>query len=181
MINVNNINSLFSNNVNDPNINSNTKRVDDSSLSKEADGEKTNQETYYHGKITKIEGNTYYDKDGDKKRILYKKGNSFVSVGIGSQVEEVENGIGGKSRVSAKGTVQADVGNDSGIKVEGEGYIEGGVLAEGEASLGRITRVNKEGNDYIVFKQGLSGSAEAGVFSGVRGAVSVYNGYDSIT
>jgi hypothetical protein len=72
MININNINSLFSNNVNDPNINSNTKRVDDSSLSKGADSEKTNQETYYHGKRTKIEGNTYYDKDGDKQRILYK-------------------------------------------------------------------------------------------------------------
>jgi len=181
MININNINSLFSNNVNDPNINSNTKRVDDSSLSKGADSEKTNEETYYHGKRTKIEGNTYYDKDGDKQRILYKKENSFVSVGIGSQVEEVENGIGGKAKVSAKGTVQADVGNGSGIKVEGEAYVEGGVWAEGEASLGRTRRVSKEGNDYIIYKQGVSASAGAGVFSGVRGAVSVYNGYDSIT
>ncbi len=182
MINVDNINSLspqFSNNVNDPNININTKRVGDSSVSKGAYSEKTNEETYYHGKRTKIEGNTYYDKDGNG--ILYKKQNSFVSVGIGSQVEEVENGIGGKARVSAKGAVQADVGNGSGIKVEGEAYIEGGVWAEGEASLGLTRRVSKEGNDYIVYKQGGSGSAGAGVFSGVRGAVSVYNGYDSIT
>jgi hypothetical protein len=181
MININNINSLFSNNVNDPNINSNTKRGDDSSLSKGADSEKTNEETYYHGKRTKIEGNTYYDKDGDKQRILYKKENSFVSVGIGSQVEEVENGIGGKARVSAKGTVQSDVGNANGIKVEGEGYIEAGVWAEGEASLGNTRHVSKEADDYIIYKQGVSASAGAGVFSGVRGAVSVYNGYDSIT
>jgi hypothetical protein len=183
MININNINSLssqFSNNVNDPNINSNTKRVGDSSVSKGADSEKTNEETYYHGKRTKIEGNTYYDKDGDKQRILYKKGNNFASVGIGSQVEEVENGIGGKARVSAKGAVQSDVGNGSGIKVEGEAYIEGGVWAEAEASLGSTKRVSKEGNDYIVYKQGISASAGAGVSVGVRGTVSVYNGYDSI-
>jgi hypothetical protein len=183
MINVNNINSLspqFSNNVNDPNINSNTKGVGDSSVSKGADSEKTNEETYYHGKKTKIEGNTYYDKDGDKQRILYKKENSFFSVGIGSQVEEVENGIGGKARVSAKGTVQLDVGNGSCIKVEGEEYIEGGVWAEAEASLGSTKRVSKEGNDYIVYKQGISASARAGVAVGVRGTVSVYNGYDSI-
>jgi hypothetical protein len=102
-------------------------------------------------------------------------------VGIGSKAEEVENGIGGKARVSAKGTVQADVGNGSGIKVEGEAYVEGGVWAEGEASLGRTRRVSKEGNDYIVYKQGISASAGAGVSAGVRGAVSVYNGYDSIT
>ncbi len=102
-------------------------------------------------------------------------------MGIGDKAEEVENGIGGKARVSAKGTVQADVGNGSGIKVEGEAYIEGGVWAEGEASLGRTRRVSKEGNDYIVYKQGISASAGAGVSAGVRGAVSVYNGYDSIT
>ncbi len=101
-------------------------------------------------------------------------------MGIGSKAEGVENGIGGKAKVSAKGTVQADVGNNSGIKVEGEGYVEGGVWAEGEASLG-IRRVSKEGNDYIVCKFGVSGSAGAGVSVGGRGAVSVYNGYDSIT
>jgi hypothetical protein len=181
MINVNNINSLFSNNINDPNINSNTKRVDDSSLSKGADSKETSEETYYHGKRTKIEENRYYDKDGDGQTILYKRGNSFASVGIGSKAEKVENGIGGKARVSAKGTVQADVGNGSGIKVEGEAYVEGGVWAEGEASLGRTRRVSKEGNDYIIYKEGGSASAGAGVFVGVRGAVSVYNGYDSIT
>jgi hypothetical protein len=189
----------FSNSVNNPNTthNSNAQRVGDSnvrrggssgssgnsgnSVSNRAGSKETSEETYYHGKRTKIEGNTYYDKDGDKQRILYKRGNSFVSVGIGDKAEEVENGIGGKARVSAKGTVQADVGNGSGIKVEGEAYVEGGVWAEGEASLGRTRRVSKEGNDYIVYKEGVSASAGAGVFVGVRGAVSVYNGYDSIT
>jgi len=189
--------SQFSNSVNNQNTtnNSNIQRVADgnvrrggssrgnsgNSVSNRAGSKGTNDETYYHGKRTKIEGNTYYDKDGDRQRILYKRGNSFASVGIGSKAEEVENGIGGKARVSAKGTVQADVGNSSGIKVEGEAYVEGGVWAEGEASLGRTRRVSKEGNDYIVYKQGISASAGAGVFAGVRGAVSVYNGYDSIT
>ena len=189
--------SQFSNSVNNQNTthNSNTQRVGNgnvrrggsssgssgNSVSNRAGSKETSEETYYHGKRTKIEGNTYYDKDGDRQRILYKRGNSFASVGIGSKVEGVENGIGGKARVSAKGTVQADVGNGSGIKVEGEAYIEGGVWAEGEASLGRTRRVSKEGNDYIVYKQGISASAGAGVFAGVRGAVSVYNGYDSIT
>jgi hypothetical protein len=175
--------SQFSNSVSNPNTthNSNTQRVGNSSVSNRAGSKETSDETYYHGKRTKIEGNTYYDKDGDGQRILYKRGNSFASVGIGSKAEEVEHGIGGKAKVSAKGTVQADVGNGSGIKVEGEAYVEGGVWAEGEASLGRTRRVSKEGNDYIVYKQGVSASAGAGVSAGVRGAVSVYNGYDSIT
>jgi hypothetical protein len=188
MINVNNINSFNS----DTQYNSDTQRVGNSnvrrvgsssgnSISNRAGSKETSEETYYHGKRTKIEGNRYYDKDGDKQRILYKRGNSFASVGIGSKAEEVENGIGGKAKVSAKGTLQTEVGNGSGIKVEGEAYVEGGVWAEGEASLGCTRRVSKEGNNYIVYKQGVSASAGAGVSAGVRGAVSVYNGYDSIT
>jgi hypothetical protein len=193
--------SQFSNSVNNQNTthNSNTQRVGDSnvrrggsssgssgnssnSVSNRAGSKETSEETYYHGKRTKIEGNTYYDKDGDGQRILYKRGNSFASVGIGAKVEEAENGMGRKARVSAKGTVQADVGNDSGIKVEGEGYIEAGAWAEGEGfTFGSTRRVNKEGNDYIVYRQGVSGSAGLGVSFGARGAFSVYNGYDSIT
>jgi hypothetical protein len=193
--------SQFSNSVNNQNTthNSNTQRVGDSnvrrggsssgssgnssnSVSNRAGSKETSEETYYHGKRTKIEGNTYYDKDGDGQRILYKRGNSFASVGIGAKVEEAENGMGRKARVSAKGTVQADVGNDSGIKVEGEGYIEAGAWVEGEGfTFGSTRRVNKEGNDYIVYRQGVSGSAGLGVSFGARGAFSVYNGYDSIT
>jgi|GEM_PF-1542867 len=106
-----------------------------------------------------------------------------ISAGVEGKVDSNGVGVAGemKEEVSAGVEGKVESGNGTGIKGEAEVYIEAGIWAEADISVGKAQRVKKNGNEYIVCKEGFSVNVGYGVNVGVRGAVTVYNGQDSIT
>ncbi|MGC8734660.1 MAG: hypothetical protein ACP5RD_06450 [bacterium] len=165
-------------------VQSNTKS--NSNKSNVKNNSSVSDETYYHGKRTKLKDNKYQDKDNFEQDILFKRGNSFTSWGIDTKnlipKEEIEDDqFSTKSQVKVKGTRQYEMGNNSGIKAEVEGYAEVGYEGAFDVSTGKTQRIDKDGNEYIVYKEGAKVGFNVGASAGASLSLSVYNGYDSIT